>query len=111
MHWLEIDKEEKFDILNKASLESGLEPFAVEKDWWMVQTLRLIWQMDVAEHLVFKGGSSLSKGWGLIERFSEDIDLALDREFLDFSGDISRTQVGKLRDASYAYISNEFYPL
>jgi len=43
MHWLEIEKEEKISILNKASLESGLEPFAVEKDWWMVQTLRLIW--------------------------------------------------------------------
>lgn len=55
MHWLEIEKEEKISILNKASQESGLEPFAVEKDWWMVQTLRLIWQMDVAEHLVSLG--------------------------------------------------------
>jgi len=111
MHWLDIKKEEKLDILIKASESTGLEPYAIEKDWWMVQTLRLIWQMDVANHLVFKGGSSLSKGWGLIERFSEDIDLALDREFLGFSGSISRTQVGKLRDASYAYISDKFYPL
>jgi hypothetical protein len=63
--------------------------------------------MDIAEHLVFKGGTSLSKAWGLIDRFSEDIDLAINREFFGFSGDISRTQVGKLKDASNKYISND----
>jgi hypothetical protein len=64
--------------------------------------------MDIAEHLVFKGGTSLSKAWGLIDRFSEDIDLVINREFLGFSGDISRTQVGKLKDASNKYISGDF---
>ena len=38
--------------------------------------------MECGNALIFKGGTSLSKGWNLIERFSEDIDLALDREFL-----------------------------
>lgn len=47
---------------------------------------------------------------GVIERLSEDIDLALDKEFLGLSGDISRTQVGKLRDASFEYISETLYP-
>jgi len=110
MHWLEIGRKEKLELIKKAAENSGLEPFAIEKDWWMVQTLRLIWKMDISNHLVFKGGSSLSKAWGLIERFSEDIDLALDREFLGFSGNISRTQVGKLRDASFEYISGIFFP-
>jgi hypothetical protein len=64
--------------------------------------------MDIAEHIVFKGGTSLSKAWGLIDRFSEDIDLAINREFFGFSGEISRTQVGKLKDASSKYISNDF---
>jgi len=72
----------------------------IEKDWWVVQTLRLISQMNIAEHLVFKGGTSLSKAWGAIDRFSEDIDLAINRELFGFSGDISRTQVGKLKDVS-----------
>jgi predicted nucleotidyltransferase component of viral defense system len=40
--------------------------------------------MQCATHLVFKGGTSLSKGWNLIERFSEDIDLALDKKYLGF---------------------------
>lgn len=41
------------------------------------------------EHLTFKGGTSLSKAWGLIDRFSEDIDLTLDRDILGFGGDAS----------------------
>ena len=110
MNWLEIKKEDKIDILTEVAKNSGLPPFAIEKDWWMVQTLRLIFQMDIAEKLIFKGGSSLSKAWGLIERFSEDIDLALDSKFLGFSEDISRTQVSKLRHASFKYIYKSFYP-
>ena len=66
--------------------------------------------MKAAPYLIFKGGTSLSKAWGIIDRFSEDIDLGLSREFLGFSGKISRTQVGKLRDASYKYISETFLP-
>ncbi|GHT78594.1 nucleotidyltransferase [Bacteroidia bacterium] len=50
----------------------------------------------------------MSKAWGLIDRFSEDIDLAINREFFGFSGDISRTQVGKLKDASSKYLSGDF---
>jgi len=87
-------------------------PLAViEKDWWVVETLRLIFHMPVAKHLVFKGGTSLSKTWQLINRFSEDIDLALDKSFLGYNqDDISRTQVGKLRGASFRYISKTFFP-
>lgn len=101
---------EKQEVLDALSRRARLPAFAVEKDWWVVQTLRLIFQMDVARHLVFKGGTSLSKAWGLIERLSEDIDLAINREFLDFDGQLSRTQVGKLRDASHAYITEYFCP-
>ncbi|GAP71459.1 nucleotidyl transferase AbiEii/AbiGii toxin family protein [Candidatus Symbiothrix dinenymphae] len=108
MNWIELNKKERQDILLEVSKKIKLQPFIIEKDWWVVQTLRLITQMDVVEHLVFKGGTSLSKAWGLIDRFSEDIDLAINREFFGFSGDISRTQVGKLKDASNAYIENDF---
>lgn len=87
-----------------------MPPAAIEKDWWVVQTLKIVFQMKAAPYLIFKGGTSLSKAWGIIDRFSEDIDLGLSREFLGFSGKISRTQVGKLRDASYKYISETFLP-
>jgi predicted nucleotidyltransferase component of viral defense system len=88
----------------------GMVSSAIEKDWWVVQTLRLIFETDCADSLVFKGGTSLSKAWGLINRFSEDIDLALDRKFLGFEGDLSNQQIKKLRKASFAYITDKFYP-
>jgi len=109
MIWSRLDLEEKQTILLNARKNVKYPLYIIEKDWWVVQTLRLVSQMDIAEHIVFKGGTSLSKAWGgLINRFSEDIDLAINREFFGFSGDISRTQVGKLKDASSKYISKEF---
>lgn len=108
MKWSELDREEKQAVLRNTMKKVKYPLYIIEKDWWVVQTLRLVSQMDIAEHLVFKGGTSLSKAWGLIDRFSEDIDLAINREFFGFSGEISRTQVGKLKDASNKYISNDF---
>lgn len=87
----------------------GITPFAVEKDWWVSQTLKAVFELDVAEHLVFKGGTSLSKAWNLIERFSEDIDLAIEREFLGFEGSLTKNKKTKLRKASGQYISEVFF--
>lgn len=81
----------------------------MEKDWWVSQTLKAVFELDVAEHLVFKGGTSLSKAWNLIERFSEDIDLAIEREFLGFEGSLTKNKKTKLRKASGQYISEVFY--
>lgn len=81
----------------------------MEKDWWVSQTLKAVFELDVAEHLVFKGGTSLSKAWNLIERFSEDIDLAIEREFLGFEGNLTKNKKTKLRKASGQYISEVFY--
>ncbi|MBU4485814.1 MAG: nucleotidyl transferase AbiEii/AbiGii toxin family protein, partial [Candidatus Delongbacteria bacterium] len=53
-------------------------------------------------------GTSLSKGWNIIERFSEDIDLALDRKLLGFGDLLSKNQIKNLRKASYRFISGEF---
>ena len=66
--------------------------------------------MDIKDHLLFKGGTSLSKAWGLIDRFSEDIDLSLNREYLGFdSGLISKAQVRKLRSRSFAFVTTTFF--
>ena len=93
-----IDKAEKEVFFNAVATEMGMTPFAVEKDWWVSRTLNIIFQMDIAAHLVFKGGTSLSKAWKLINRFSEDIDLAIDKEFFEgYQGEITRTQISKLR--------------
>lgn len=108
MSWYKLSDSEKQEVLAAVSQNVGLPAFVIEKDWWVVQTLRLIMQMGIADQFVFKGGTSLSKAWGLIDRFSEDIDLAINREFFGFSGDISRTQVGKLKDASNKYLTTDF---
>lgn len=101
---------DKRTIFTTTGEKEGLPAYAIEKDWWVVQTIRIIFQMEVGKQLLFKGGTSLSKAWGLINRFSEDIDLALNREFLGFKpGLISKTQVRKLRTASFGYITDVFY--
>ena len=104
------DKAEKEAVFNAIAAEKGMTPFAVEKDWWVSRTLEIIFQMNIAKHLVFKGGTSLSKAWKLINRFSEDIDLAIDKEFFEgYKGDISKTQIGKLRKVAGVYTTGIFF--
>lgn len=54
--------------------DQGLRPAIIEKDYFVTEALRVIAEI-AAEKVIFKGGTSLSKGWNLIRRFSEDIDL------------------------------------
>lgn len=105
-----IPPPEKEAIFTEIATQLGMKPFAVEKDWWVSRTLETIFQMPIAEHLVFKGGTSLSKAWKLINRFSEDIDLAIDKEFFEgYKGEISKTQIGKLRKVAGAYTTGIFF--
>jgi Nucleotidyl transferase AbiEii toxin, Type IV TA system len=60
------------------------------------------------DNLVFKGSTSLSKAWGLIERFSEDIDLVMNREVLGFKGELSKTQIKKLREKTSEFMATDF---
>jgi len=106
--WLKITKERKIDILNQASNRTGLPAIAIEKDWWVTLTLNASFDLDYSSHIVFKGGTSLSKGWNLIERFSEDIDLAIDRKFFGFEVDMSKNQIKKLRKKSCEFFSTTF---
>lgn len=65
------DKSEKEAIFTEIANRTGMSAFAVEKDWWVSRTLEIIFQMPIAKQLIFKGGTSLSKAWKLIHRFSE----------------------------------------
>ena len=106
--WLTLPLERRIDILNQATEFTGLPVVAIEKDWWITLALNACFSLPYSENIIFKGGTSLSKGWNLIERFSEDIDLALDRKYLGFEGDISKTQIRKLRTKSCEFISTVF---
>ena len=107
-NWLKLSDESKLELFFQVSDRTGLPTDAIEKDWWITHTLSIIFSMTCANALVFKGGTSLSKAWHLLERFSEDIDLALDREFLGFAGELSRKKIHKLRYASYDFLTTKF---
>lgn len=105
-----IPNEAKAEILRDAGERTNLPAYAVEKDWWVVQALAILFDMEIGRHMVFKGGTSLSKAWGLIERFSEDIDLAVDRRFYGFEGDLGKKQRTNLRKKANTYITEQLYP-
>jgi len=66
-------------VIEEISLELGIDPAFIEKDWYAVQLLSLISELQNTSKvkMVFSGGTSLSKGYGLIKRFSEDLDFIL----------------------------------
>jgi len=95
----------KINAFTETATRKTLPAVAVEKDWWATAVLRALFALPYAEHLSFKGGTSLSKCYNLIERFSEDIDIAVNREFLGFSGTLSKTQISdRLRRASCSFV-------
>lgn len=72
---LHSDKEAFKEIIALAAEHFGYEQSHVEKDYWVSKILRDISLSEYADKIYFKGGTSLSKAYGLIERFSEDLDL------------------------------------
>jgi len=77
-HYLDLGTEVRREALEFAASESGRPAYLLEKDVWVVWTLRTLFAAPVGDSLVFKGGTSLSKAYGVIRRFSEDVDLTYD---------------------------------
>jgi hypothetical protein len=75
-------------VFREAATQMGMPEKFVAKDFWVCWTLdKLFGLPKVGPHLIFKGGTSLSKVFGVTERFSEDIDVSLSREWLGFGGE------------------------
>ena len=68
------------ELIQATANHLGIPAFHVEKDYWVTRVLKRLHDSDYSETVVFKGGTSLSKAHRLIERFSEDVDLALRRD-------------------------------
>ena len=76
------------ELFTESAAKRGVRPTIIEKDFWVCFVLKLLFEdSPYRTNLVFKGGTSLSKAYGLIERFSEDIDLVLDSKLLGFPED------------------------
>ena len=72
---------DRLAFINEAAARHDLAPIIIEKDFWVCWTLRRLVQSPALRgHFTFKGGTSLSKAYGIIERFSEDIDLTVGRD-------------------------------
>ncbi len=99
-------------LCQEARVKLGLGAVSLEKDFWVSWILRELFAIPGwGPYLAFKGGTSLSKAWQFIERFSEDIDVVIDREFLGFGGErLSRSQLNKLKETCALRIREELVP-
>ncbi len=76
--FLHLAAEDRREVLRVAADRSGRPAHLLEKDVWVVWALATLFGSSIGGHLVFKGGTSLSKAFGVIRRFSEDVDLTYD---------------------------------
>ena len=120
--WFALSREDQAEALEVAAASMGRAPHLLEKDTWVVWTLSAIYESALAEKLTFKGGTSLSKVYKIIDRFSEDVDLTYDiREVVpDLLRDAnpipaSSSQAKKITDAVRArlpdWIKNVVQPI
>ncbi len=111
---------ERADLFAETAARKELSEAVIEKDFWVCWTLKQLFSTDaLSNRLLFKGGTSLSKIFHAINRFSEDIDLAVDYAALGFTGErdprregLSRTKRAAILDqmmtACQHYIGTEF---
>lgn len=108
-NWLSYSIAERKAMLQATAEREHIPDYAVEKDWWVTMVLKALFQVECSEHLLFKGGTSLSKGWHIIERFSEDIDIALSHRYFD-KPTTNNNQIKNLRKTGRRYIIDTLKP-
>lgn len=110
--FLELSDSQRKSVYESVAIKVGLPAQVIEKDFWVTAILQTVFTLPVAKQLVFKGGTSLSKGWKLIERFSEDIDIAVDPIMLGIpEGDLTKKQIKKLRKTSSLFVLEQLTPM
>lgn len=113
-------EDREFLFRETADKIGNISPILIEKDFWVIWTLKHLFAISGGPDLVFRGGTTLSKVHGVIKRFSEDIDLGFDRNYFGFQEktdsyktySISKRKqlaIG-LEDASKEYVKDSFYP-
>ena len=118
-----LSSNDRRDLLRETAARRGMNPVVVEKDFWVCWVLKhLLADATFGERIVFKGGTSLSKVFGLIDRFSEDVDLILDWRLLgygpgqqdpfrNFDSATQRDRFNKqFNEQAAAYIASRFVP-
>lgn len=94
--FLTLADSDRADVFQETAKRMQLHPTPVEKDFWVCYLLRELFNLEcVKDHLIFKGGTSLSKCYGIIERFSEDIDLSVHASAFGVEIEDSLTELSK----------------
>ena len=112
--WIDFSIDERRAMIQAVSQAKQIDEASAEKDWWVTAVLYAMFHTSISEYLLFKGGTSLSKGWNIINRFSEDIDLALNRDYflnvkkLSCASCTSNTQIHNFREKGQDFLLGEF---
>ena len=109
--FLSLSARERTDILQTVATSTGRQADILEKDVWICWVLDTVFAMPDHHPMAFKGGTSLSKVYGVIDRFSEDVDLTLDyRHFGDdfdpFHRNASRTATRRFGDRLRSHVAD-----
>ena len=109
MDWLKLTDAQRKTSIDQAAVTSGINSKSIEKDWWVTLTLKALFQTEYAEFLVFKGGTSLSKCWKAIQRFSEDIDIVIDPKLFSIAyvDEPTKSYLSRLKKKGCLFTSNE----
>lgn len=75
--FLTLTEAQRRTVFEQTAAKIKLPVVVIEKDFWVTEILNILFSLPYADKMVFKGGTSLSKVWGIIRRFSEDIDIAI----------------------------------
>ena len=117
--FLSLGAGERADVLNTAAANAGRSAVVLEKDIWVCWVLQALFSMPDPHPMAFKGGTSLSKVYDVIDRFSEDVDITLDyrafgEDFDPFAEDASRTATRRfgerLGDCVASHVRNAVAP-
>lgn len=112
--WIDYPVDERRALVDNVAADKNIDQAAAEKDWWVTAVLYALFKSSIGPYALFKGGTSLSKGWNIISRFSEDVDIALDREYYrkekkwSCADCSSNTQIHNLREKSQDFLFGEF---
>ncbi len=112
--FIALSKIERKNLIQKASFDLGMRFDVVEKDIWVCYVLGKLFSLkELQGKLVFKGGTCLSKAYGLIERFSEDVDLTISKSCLNAEGTSNKPRKieSRIRHAAEDFVKDEIFEL
>lgn len=114
----QLPQQQRMELFRQTAAQRGMTEQIVEKDFWVCWVLKQLFDSPLKDRIIFKGGTSLSKVYGLIERFSEDIDLILNwtgNPLGNPMAEMSKNKRKKFNDELLAWgnkcIRDEIYPI